>query len=159
VSDARLTVLGLGNILMSDEGVGVRLMEALRDSRPWPPDVLFVDGGTGGLRLLNVVEEAAALAVFDAADMNLPPGEFRIITPQQLADASDEHRLSLHDVSFTETLRLCKGFLQAPDNVRILAIQPASIDPGRDLSETVRTAFPRLLAAAADLVNDMLAPP
>ena len=152
-----ITVLGLGNILMSDEGVGVRLLEAVRDSRPWPAEVRFVDGGAGGLNLLNIIEEAECLVVFDAADMRLVPGDFRILTPDQLAGADDEHRLSLHDVSFVETLDLCRRFFRAPELIRILAVQPKCLDYGRQLSPELLAAMPRLMQAGAELIADVLA--
>ena len=66
---AEVLILGVGNLLVGDEGVGVRLMEAVRDARPWPGEVEFIDGGVGGLNLLNIIEEAARLIVFDAADI------------------------------------------------------------------------------------------
>jgi hydrogenase maturation protease len=153
------TVLGLGNILMSDEGVGVRLMEAVRDSRPWPADVEFIDGGVGGLNLLNLIEEARRLVVFDAADMALSPGDFRVLTPEQLAESPTEHRLSLHDVSFIETLGLCARFFRRPDVVKILAVQPRSIDYGRELSPQLRSALPGLIRAGAGLVVETAAAP
>jgi hydrogenase maturation protease len=154
-----ITVLGLGNILMRDEGVGVRLLEAVRDCRPWPAEVEFIDGGAGGLNLLNIIEESQRLVVFDAADMGLPPGEFRIITPEQLAADSTEHRLSMHDVSFMETLDLCGQFFRKPEVVKILAIQPGSIDHGRMLSGDMLAAMPQLIVAGARLVSEVVAAP
>ncbi len=154
-----LTVLGLGNILCRDEGVGVRLMEAVRDSRPWGDEVRFVDGGAGGLNLLNVIEEAERLVVFDAADLGLSPGECRVLSPDQLAGAEDSaaDRLSLHDVSFAETLDLCARFLRRPDVVTILAIQPATAEYGKELSQEILAAMPRLAARGAELVAHALA--
>ena len=148
-----VTVLGLGNLLLRDEGVGVRLLEAVRDSRPWPAEVRFVDGGVGGLNLLNVIEEARRLVVFDAADMGLPPGECRLLSPEQLAADSSEHRLSLHDVSFVETLDLCAQFFRRPDVVQILAIQPKLLEYGRELSEELRSAMPLIVKQGVELVE------
>jgi hydrogenase maturation protease len=150
-----VTVLGLGNILMSDEGVGVRVMEAVRELRDWPAEVRFVDGGAGGLNLLNVIEEAERLVVFDAADMRLAPGELRILTSDQLADTDDEHRLSLHDVSFAETLDLCRRFFRAPEVIRILAVQPKCLDRGLQLSPELAAALPSLARAGAELVGEV----
>lgn len=149
---ASLTVLGIGNILLGDEGLGVRLMEAVRDGRPWPADMEFVDGGVGGLNLLNVLERSGRLIVFDAAQMQLSPGEYRIITPDQLAREGDE-RLSLHEMPFVETYELCRQFLTAPVQVGIFAVQPGDISPGRSLSEPLKSAWPALSAAAADFVH------
>ncbi|RPI63198.1 MAG: hydrogenase maturation protease [Planctomycetaceae bacterium] len=150
---ASLAVLGLGNILMSDEGVGVRLMEAVRDCRVWPDDVEFIDGGAGGLGLLDIIEQAGRLVVFDAADMRLPAGEFRIITPEQLADESAG--MSMHDMPFVQTLALCRQFTRCPSNVKILAVQPADISPCRQLSTTIRKAFDSLIHAGEKLVQSM----
>jgi hydrogenase maturation protease len=149
-----LTVLGLGNILMSDEGIGVRLMEAVRDSRRWPGEIRFVDGGAGGLNLLNVIEEAGRLVVLDAADMGLAPGRHRVIGPEQLA-GDDERRLSLHDVSFAQTLDLCRRFLRAPAIIRILAVQPMRLGYSRQLSPELAAALPELALAAAELIRNL----
>ena len=149
---ARLTVLGIGNILMRDEGVGVRVMEAVRDSRHWPGDIEFIDGGAGGLNLLNVLEAAERLVVFDSAEMKLPAGEFRIVTPQQVRDEPAEHRVTLHDMPFIETLTLVGRFFHRPDDVRILAIQPAVVDYGRELSDELKAAMPAIVRAGAELV-------
>lgn len=142
---ARLTVLGIGNILMRDEGVGVRLMEAVRDARRWPEGVEFIDGGVGGLNLLDVIESAERMIVFDAAEMDLPPCESRVISPEQVSDQGDEPRVSLHQMPFIETLRLCEEFLTRPAEVTILAIQPKDVDYGRELSEQMTAAFDGLV--------------
>ncbi len=150
----KLTVLGLGNILMRDEGIGVLLMEKVRDSLDWP-DVEFIDGGVGGLGLMSVIEQAQRLIVFDAAEMGLPPGSVRVIAPEQLRD-DDAGRMSMHDVSFAEVLRLCGQFFTAPQTVRILAIQPAVVDYGRKLSDELSAALPELIAAGTNLIKETL---
>ena len=149
---AELTVLGIGNILMRDEGVGVRVMERARDARDWPAEVEFIDGGAGGLNLLNVLEAAERLIVFDSAEMKLKPGEHRIVAPRQVCDEPAEHRASLHDVPFMETLTLCGRFLHRPEDVKIFAIQPAVVDYGRELSDELKAAMPAIVAAAVELV-------
>lgn len=153
---AELTVLGIGNILMRDEGVGVRLLEAVQAARQWDESVEFIDGGAGGLNLLNVIERARRLVIFDAAEMQLLPGEFRVISPGQVAGDAPEHRISMHDVPVTETLELCRQFLHAPDDVRIFAVQPETVDFGRELSEPIRAAFHKLTFAAAEVVEAAL---
>jgi hydrogenase maturation protease len=147
----KLTVLGIGNILMRDEGVGVRLMEAVRDACTWPRNVEFIDGGVGGLNLLNIIEETERLIVFDAADMGLPAGQARVIAPEQVMDEDAAGRLSMHEVPFIETLRLCEQFSRRPPTT-ILAIQPATIEHGRELSEQILAAFDGLKRQAIVLV-------
>lgn len=149
---AKLTVLGIGNILMRDDGVGVHLLEAVRRARPWPAEVEFVDGGAGGLGLLAVIEQAQRLVVFDAADLHAPAGSHCILTAEHLAEDSPG-RISLHDMPFAQTLGLCRQFLQAPRDVVILAIQPAEVEGGRELSPALRREFGTLVQAAVKLVE------
>ena len=150
---SKLTVLGIGNILMQDEGVGVRLMEAVRDARDWPSDVEFVDGGAGGLNLLNVIEAAERLIVFDAAEMALAPGEHRTFRPEDLPADRSTGRVTMHDVPFLEALELCERFSRRPPTV-ILAIQPKTVDFGRQLSDELSSALARLVDAGVKCVAE-----
>jgi len=149
---AKLTVLGIGNILMRDDGVGVRVMEAVRAARDWPNTIEFIDGGAGGMNLINVLEDADRLVVFDSADMKLPAGQCRVIAPRQVCDAPGEHRATMHDMPFIETLALVGRFLHRPEDVRILAIQPAVVDFGRELTEELKAAMPAIVRAGVELV-------
>jgi hydrogenase maturation protease len=153
---AEVTVLGIGNTLMRDDGVGVRLMEAVRDSRRWPAGVEFIDGGAGGLNLLSAVESARKLVVFDSADMCLPPGEHRVIGDEQIASEPAEHRLSLHDISFLETLRLARLTSPGPEKVAILAVQPGAVSSGGELGAEIQAAFSGLVQAGISLVDGLL---
>ncbi|MHC4983423.1 MAG: hydrogenase maturation protease [Planctomycetota bacterium] len=150
---AKLTVLGLGNILMQDEGVGVRVMEAVRDSRDWPDTIEFIDGGAGGMNLINVLEAAEKLVVFDSAEMKLDPGEYRVIAPQQVRGPAPEHRATMHDVPFIEALTLVGRFLHRPQDVKILAIQPDSTGYGRGLSDRLEAAMGSIVQAAVELLE------
>lgn len=149
-----LTVLGLGNVLMTDDGVGVRLMEAVRDSRAWPASVEFVDGGAGGLNLLNLIESADRLVVFDAAEMHLGPGEHRVISPEQVRSET-AGRISLHECPFIETWRLARDLFRAPPTA-LLAVQPFRVERGRGLSPELAAALPSLAGPAAELVRQWL---
>lgn len=151
----KLTVLGIGNILMRDDGVGVRLMEALRDSQDWGDRVEFVDGGASGLGLMTIIESAHRLLVLDAADMGLAPGSWREIAPEQVS-ASGEGRVSLHDAPFIETWQLCKQFFTAPA-ATIFAIQAADVEYGREMTPALKAALPHLLRAAKATIERILA--
>ena len=152
---AELTVLGIGNILMQDEGVGVRLLEDIQQKRDWPESIEFVDGGAGGLNLLNVIESAKKMVVFDAAEMNLAPGEFRVITPAQIVDEPTDHRISMHDEPLTETLKLCEQFSHRPETIKIFVVQPEVVDFGMALTPTIKAVFDKLADAAEKLVIEV----
>jgi hydrogenase maturation protease len=150
----KLTVLGIGNLLMRDDAVGVRLMEAVRDGRPWGDDVEFVDGGAGGLALLDLIEAASRLVVFDAAAMNLPAGEYRILQPDRVR-CETAGRISLHEAPFIETLHLAKQFFRAPETT-LFAVQPALVQRGLTLSDELAAAFDTLVPPAVNLVEQVL---
>ena len=150
---AQLTVLGVGNILMRDEGLGVRMVEAVAAGRDWPDTIEFVDGGAGGLSLLDIIDSAERLVVFDAAQMHLAPGECRVIRPDEVT-ADADGRISMHDLSFMETLNLCGKFFPRPPTV-ILAVQPGSVDMGRQLSAPLAKAFDGLVQVGIELVAEI----
>jgi hydrogenase maturation protease len=86
--------------------------------------------------------------------MNLPPGEWRVVTPRELCDLPAEHRASMHDVPFVETLTLVGRFFHRPEDVRILAIQPKAVDYGRELTPDLAAALPAIAAAGVRLVEE-----
>lgn len=153
---ARLTVLGIGNVLMCDDGLGPRLLEAVAGRCDWGDAVEFIDGGAGGLNLLNVIESANRMVVLDVAEMGLAPGEHRVVKPEQLSDDTPEERISMHDVPFIETLKLCGRFYHSPETVTLLVVQPKVTDFGRELSDELLARFDALADAAEKLVADEL---
>ena len=143
----RLTVLGLGNELMGDDGIGIRVVRALRE-QVLPDDVELIDAGVGGLNLLNAIEQAEAILAIDAAEMNLPPGSYRWVSPEQLRDSQGPF-LSLHDTSFAETLWLAERFFNRPPTT-ILAIQPDKVERRMGISPLLAEKLPELVHAVCD---------
>lgn len=142
-SPSKLLVLGLGNILSADDGLGVVLIQQLaeRVDPDWP--VELIEAGVGGLRLLNIVEDAPAILAIDAAQMNLPPATVRWLTPGQLSRPS-EQGFSLHDVDFTQTLWFADRFFSRPATA-IMAVQIENAAAGAGLSRPIKDALPKLL--------------
>jgi len=149
----KLTVLGLGNILSGDDGIGVLLIQRLAEQKEQFPSVEFIDAGVGGLRLLNLLEEVPAVLIVDSADMNLQAGESRLIIPAQLARDQGEKGFSLHDISFAQTLAMAERFFSRPATV-IFAIQPKSIQQSDKLSQELENAFGQLENQIRKLLNN-----
>lgn len=93
-------VLGIGNILWADEGFGVRAVEAFHRRYELPDDVVLLDGGTQGLYLVNYVQEADDLLVFDAIDYGLTPGTLKIVRDQEVPKFTGAKKMSLHQTGF-----------------------------------------------------------
>ncbi len=121
----RVTVMGVGNILLGDEGFGVRVVEALERGFTFADDVLVVDGGVLGVGLLGIISQPRHLIVVDAVRNGGDPG-----TPYRLAGADIPLRIraknSLHQVDLLEALTLCQALDHVPKTV-IIGVEPADI--------------------------------
>ncbi len=154
----RIIVLGIGNTLNRDEGVGVHAVQALKTQHHrsavsgQPSSVEFLDGGTLGLNLLPIVEEASHLLILDAVDAHRPAG-----TVIELAGAEiplfSGIKLSQHQVTFQEVLGLAAVRGKLPPHLHLIGVQPADLAIGLELSPTVAAALPEVLRRAADVLT------
>lgn len=145
-------LLGLGNPLRGDDGVGPRLVEELAQ-RGLPEGVTILDGGTGGLDLLQVLEGWRRVVVVDAADVGREPGQFvRFIADQvRLAESADS--FSLHDAGLAEALALADALGQALPEMVIFGVQPADVGWGEGLSPALEAVLPTLADAVLEEVT------
>ena len=121
-----IMILGVGCILYSDEGFGVRVIEALEERYEFPDNVLVVDGGVLGINLLGVISKPNHLIVVDAIRNKGKPGDLYRLA----GDAIPERiraKNSLHQVDFLEALTLCQALDKVPETV-ILGIEPEDIE-------------------------------
>ena len=137
-------VLGLGNVLYGDEGIGVRLAERIDRHHAFSPEVDIVDGGTRGFALLPYLEQAEQLLVLDAVDMDLSPGEVTVLEDEAVPRWLVTRKLSLHQTSFAELLALAAFRGTLPDKVIILGVQPADLTYGEPLSPLLEQQLPKL---------------
>ena len=130
-------VLGLGNILLRDEGVGVRVVERLLEKYDFPEGVRVMDGGTLGLDLLPFLEEASRLLVIDAVQARKPPGTLVRLVGDEIPIFLDASKVSPHQEGLQDLLAVAvlKGYL--PDEVVFWGAQITSLGVGLDLSEAV----------------------
>lgn len=105
MSEQRVVVMGLGNLLWADEGFGVRVAERLYAHYHWPEYVEIVDGGTQGLNLLGYVESASHLLILDAIDYGLEPGTLRTYAGERIPAYLSAKKISLHQNSFSKCWR------------------------------------------------------
>lgn len=152
-SNSRILILGIGNWLMGDEGLGVHLVQRLQNEK-LPPGVDIVDGGTGGFHLMEYFENYPTLIMIDATLDSRPPGEIRLIEPQYSTDfprAMSTHDIGLKDlVSGLQVLgRLPKIYLFV---VSIAELQDMHIG----LSPAVEAAIPLLKSKVRKLCDQLL---
>jgi hydrogenase maturation protease len=123
-SDAQpqIMILGVGNLLCRDEGVGIRVVEALLERYALPENLSVVDGGTLGMQLLGTISNVDYLIVLDAIRNGSPPGTLYRIAGDEIPKRIYAKN-SLHDVDLLETLTLCQALDSVPETV-ILGVEP-----------------------------------
>ncbi|HOW98245.1 MAG TPA: hydrogenase maturation protease [Kiritimatiellia bacterium] len=144
---AAIIVIGLGNPLMADEGVGVRLVERLAAQSGRFPGVKFLDAGTSGMVALHAMRGLRKAVFVDCALMGEAPGAIRRFTPDQAASLKKLPGLSLHEGDLFGILELSKQLGECPPEVVIFGIQPSNLEPAPGLSDTLTARLPEYEAA------------
>ncbi len=152
-NNGRTVVIGLGNPLMGDDGLGLVALEQLRAEWAVPPEVELVDGGTWGMNLLPVIEDAARVILIDAIDVGATPGTpvrlERERLPRYLATKISPHQVDLRDVLGLAELR---GTLPA-DTVAV-GLQPERVALGNRLSDVLRCRVDDLVTLVVQELAD-----
>jgi hydrogenase maturation protease len=146
LAPATCIVLGLGNILHSDDGVGPQALEKLRSDPRVPGDVSLIEGGTLGLELLTYIWDCSYLLVLDAVDVGQPPGTLVRMSSQELQTLPGKG--SVHQLGVADLLVALRVLANRTPEVVLLGVQPASIEWGTELSPAVAAVLPALADAA-----------
>ena len=140
---APILVLGVGNILLSDEGVGVRVVEALQWMK-LPDGVEVLDGGTASMALLDSLSNRDEVIVIDAVKGNHDPGTIYRFTPADM-NAQKEIVTSLHQIDLLDALSQVELLGHAPHDVVLYGIEPKELGLGLELTPEVKAALPRVI--------------
>jgi len=148
----RKVVLGLGNLLNRDEGLGVQALKLLDARLGQQEEFELLDGGVLGLNLLMIVEDCSHLLILDAVDAGKSAGMVVELQKEQIPLYSGV-KLSQHQVTFQEVLGLAKlrGFL--PEHLHLIGIQPEIISVGLELSRVVEQALPEVVSRSITVLN------
>jgi hydrogenase maturation protease len=139
-------VIGLGNPLRGDDGVGVRVAEVLA-KHVLPPGVEVVDGGTQGLGIVNLMEGRRRVILVDAAEMGKSPGQFVRFTLNEIHLLGGDQYLSIHAAGLRDALLLAQALKILPGEVIIFGVQPANLEWDNALSPQVEASLPELIEA------------
>jgi len=140
-------VVGIGNLLMSDEGVGVHLIERLLHLSDKHPSVEFVDGGTGGLSILHTISDRRKAVIIDCTRMDAEPGTIKRFSPQDVQSTKALSGQSLHEADLLKLIDLASQLGHCPAEVVIFGIEPANIEPGLRLSQPIADKMEQYTAA------------
>ena len=139
---ANTLVLGIGNTLLSDEGLGVHLLNYLRVNYPDLPGVTYLDGGTLSFTLATAIEDCDNLVVLDAAQLDAGPGTVRLLVGADMDAFIGHGKRSVHEVGLADLMTIATLLNRLPANRALLDIQPARFGWGETTSEAVSAVIP-----------------
>ncbi len=142
-----IIVLGIGNPLMRDEGIGCRIIERFLAQAENYPSVDFVDAGTGGLSVLHLIANRKKAIVIDCAYMEMEPGTIKKFAPEDVKSVKKLAHLSLHETDILKVINLAKQLGQYPKQLVIFGIEPHIIEPQPALSNTLNAKINDYLTA------------
>lgn len=144
----RIVVLGVGNILLSDEGIGVRAVEELDRRYVVPDEVELIDGGTSAMELLDELANCDMLIIADCVRAGLAPGTLLRLKDEEIP-ALFRTKLSPHQVGLPDVLATLVLTHEAPAHTILFGVEPASLATGMSLSDPVAATLPELVESLA----------
>jgi hydrogenase maturation protease len=139
-----ILVLGVGNPLMGDDGVGARVIELLGE-RQLAPHIHLQEVGTPGWGLVSWFEHHDSVVLIDAVQMDMSPGDWKKLDFSQVRLLTEEPAFSLHQADLAAGLALAQELDLLPNNLVLYGIQPADLTPGSPLSPHVEASLPELV--------------
>jgi hydrogenase maturation protease len=150
---AAILVLGIGNLVMGDDGAGVRVVQELQKRYLFPPHIEIMDGGTLGLDLLPKLEGIGRLLVVDAVETGGEPGTLVQLSGEELPIAL-QTKVSPHQMGLKDLLAVAELMGHAPREMVLVGIQPADIGMGADLSPRVAEQLEEMIANVLTKLNE-----
>jgi hydrogenase maturation protease len=148
-----ITVLGIGNILLSDDGVGVHVINRLKAEYEFPEHVRLMDGGTKGLDLLPYLEECDKILIIDAANFKKDPGTIDSIEDDRIPGFLSS-KLSVHQIGLPDMLFAARFMGITPPKMCLIGIQPKSMETGTMLSDVLQSRIDILIEIVLQKLKD-----
>jgi hydrogenase maturation protease len=145
-------IIGLGNLLLSDEGIGIHLIRKLSEHQDKFPSVDFIDAGTGGMNVLHLIANRKKAVIIDCVKMGKRPGTIKRFEPADVQTTKKMMHFSLHEADILQIINLSKQLGECPDKIVIFGIEPESLELGQKPSKTLSG---RTNAYLADICKEL----
>ena len=149
----KVLIMGIGNTLLQDDGIGVHITELFKSTHPADPHVSILDGGTIGLSLLPEIEDAERVIIVDASELGERPGTMRIFHNREIDQQLSGKRRSVHEVALYDLFSAAAIRGRSPQQRVLIAIQPASTEWGLDPTPEVKASIPAACEAISNLTK------
>lgn len=153
ISPQKIVILGVGNLLLSDEGFGVHVANELM-KLDLPQGVSVVEGGTEGFKLLNVITEADRLIVIDAVKGGGAPGSIYRFDIKDVRNFPSAYKTSVHQIGILEVINL-SGLIGKTPETTIIGVEPKSLEMGMELSPEIKARIPRIIELIFDELKNL----
>jgi hydrogenase maturation protease len=149
----QIAVIGIGNILMSDDGAGIFALRELEDRFDWPDYVELIDGGTKGLELLPFVEDKERILFIDAVNFGMEAGHVGELSKEEIPDYFVT-KLSVHQIALPDLIGAGRLLGTLTEEIHLVGIQPAYIETGYGLTDPLINNFESFLSLIVKRLND-----
>lgn len=137
LQDKTIGILGIGNLLLGDEGFGVHCVQHIEQHYDIPENICVFDGGTAGILLAPFIEQCDRLFVLDVIALDDEPGAVHSFTEEDVRAGNIQTRMSPHQIGMLEILDICKIRGKVPEQVQFITVVPQTLEPGMDLSPLI----------------------
>ncbi len=152
-NNRKIVILGIGNVLLTDEGIGVHVANELMKME-LPENVSVVEGGTDGFRLLNVITEADSLIVIDAVKGGGEPGSIYRFNINDVRNVPSGFKTSVHQIGILEVIDLSSLIGKTP-HTTIIGIEPKSLEMNLELSPEIKEKVPKIIELVLEEIKNI----
>ncbi len=136
-NNKKIGILGIGNLIVGDEGFGVHTVRYLEEHYEFPDNVLIKDGGTAGIYMSPFLEACDPVLVIDVVDIDAEPGSMHYYSSDDVKAGKISTRMSPHQLGLLEILEICKLRDAAPETLEFYCVVPHKLETSTELSEVV----------------------
>ena len=153
ISPQKIVILGVGNLLLSDEGIGVHVANELMKMN-LPPEVTVVEGGTDGFRLIDIITEADRLIVVDAVKGGGAPGSIYCFDINEVQSCPSGFKTSVHQIGILEVINLA-GLIGKTPCTTVIGVEPKSLEMSMELSPEIKAKIPKIIELIWDELKNL----
>ena len=155
--NSKIVVIGIGNLLLMDEGIGVHTINEL-EKHDLPGSIEIYDGGTGGFKLIDLMHGADIVIFIDAVETGKAPGSVTIFRAEEVHSIYNKKKYSLHDTDLMEIIKMAE-MLGNPPMIEIVGIQPKIINYGTTLSNELAGSMSNIMNTVLRRIEEVCSTP
>jgi hydrogenase maturation protease len=153
-TEKKIGIIGIGNLILSDEGFGIHTLHYLEENYIFPDTVVLQDAGTAGIYMSPFLEACDPILVIDVVDIVAEPGTFHYYTMADVKVGNFQTKMSPHQLGLLEIVEICRLRDAAPENIEFYCVVPKVLDTSMDLSPEVAPRVPEVAALIVKRLKD-----